>query len=320
MGFLDKYPYTNWHNVNLDWVLERVKEWGEIVEANDQAFKDLQEANESFKRYVTEYLENLDVQAQIDDKLDRMFESGELTDYLQPYVSDTVTDWLDEHITEPVGVVIDSSLTVEGAAADSKAVGNRFNRDGLNNDIRYALTNLVSHIGAWTDEHGREYVEALKVALNYDFYNIAYRSVSNGLLTLRQGGAGITTAITGYPPAVIPWNTNYPRYSVYVTRGIEEVYAEGSTDHVQDIYPIPAPTDKRNVTITITPYGQYFGCIEFSHNGIEYQRTKDNGWKPSGTTIALQESTAFIMVQTKYDNAGQTYPTQPTNIEIEFTA
>ena len=128
MGFFDRYPYTNWHNVNLDWVLERVKEWGELVKANDQAFKDLQEANEAFKQYVTEYLQNLDIQAQIDDKLDRMFESGELTEYLQPYVSDTVTDWLEEHITEPEGVVIDSSLTVAGAAADAKAAGDRLNR------------------------------------------------------------------------------------------------------------------------------------------------------------------------------------------------
>ncbi len=125
MGFFDRYPYTNWHNVNLDWVLERVKEWGELVKANDQAFRDLLEANEAFKQYVEEYLQNLDIQAQIDDKLDRMFESGELTEYLQPYVSVTVTNWLDEHITEPEGVIIDSSLTVAGAAADAKAAGDK---------------------------------------------------------------------------------------------------------------------------------------------------------------------------------------------------
>lgn len=140
MGFFDRYPYTNWHNVNLDWVLERVKEWGEMVEANDRAFKDLQEANEAFKQYVTEYLQNLDIQSQIDDKLDRMFESGELTEYLQPYVSNTVTTWLNENITEPEGVVIDSSLTVAGAAADAKATGDKITEinesiDGINNTL-----------------------------------------------------------------------------------------------------------------------------------------------------------------------------------------
>lgn len=125
MPFFDQYPYTNFHNVNLDWVLERVKEWGALVEQNNIAFQNLEQANEDFKSYVTSYLENLDVQAQIDDKLDRMFESGELTDYLQPYVSNTVTTWLDENITEPEGVIIDSSLTVAGACADAKATGDR---------------------------------------------------------------------------------------------------------------------------------------------------------------------------------------------------
>lgn len=127
MGFLDKYPYTNWHNVNLDWVLERVKEWGEMVEANDKAFKDLEEANASFKEYVTNYLHDLDVQVAIDDKLDRMFESGLLGEYLQPYVSPVVTTWLNENITEPEGVIIDSSLTVSGACADAKATGDKIN-------------------------------------------------------------------------------------------------------------------------------------------------------------------------------------------------
>lgn len=123
MGFFDRYPYTNWHNVNLDWVLERVKEWGQMVEDNNTRFENLLQANEAFKEYVTNYLQNLDVQAEIDDKLDRMLESGILTEYFQPYISSATSTWLDEHITEPEGVIIDSSLTVAGACADAKTVG-----------------------------------------------------------------------------------------------------------------------------------------------------------------------------------------------------
>lgn len=128
MPFFDHYPYTNFHNVNLDWILERVKEWGQMVEDNNTRFENLQQANEDFKEYVTNYLQNLDIQAEIDDKLDRMFESGELTEYFQPYVSDTVTTWLDQNITEPEGVVIDTSLTVSGACADAKVTGDKINQ------------------------------------------------------------------------------------------------------------------------------------------------------------------------------------------------
>lgn len=128
MSFFDFFPYTNFHNVNLDWVLQRVKEWGEMVEANNIAFHNLEEANASFKRYVETYLQNLDVQEEINIKLDNMLENGELTTYMRPYISNATSDWLSENITEPEGVVIDASLTVAGACADAKAVGDRLEK------------------------------------------------------------------------------------------------------------------------------------------------------------------------------------------------
>lgn len=189
MGFFDFFPYTNFHNVNLDWVLQRVKEWGELVEANNTAFHNLEEANASFKRYVEKYLENLDVQAQIDDKLDRMFESGELTDYLQPYVSDTVTDWLEENITEPTGVIIDSSLTVSGACADAKATGDRFK--SINNDLfslnaKTALMALLYKINAFIDDDG--------LVLYDELYDALFEQLTYGILI----GYGLSN-VTGEP-------------------------------------------------------------------------------------------------------------------------
>lgn len=196
MPFFDQYPYTNFHNVNLDWVLERVKEWGQMVEDNNTRFENLQEANDAFKTYVTEYLENLDVQAQIDDKLDRMFESGELTEYLQPYVSNTVTNWLNENITEPEGVIIDSSLTVEGACADSKAVGEAFietddkindlkayinnMHDGLTDNAKNALLNCFEHIALWTNGDGQALIDELERELYYVPPIIEYPNLERG--------------------------------------------------------------------------------------------------------------------------------------------
>lgn len=140
MGFFDEYPYTNWHNVNLDWVLERVKEWGQTVDANNQAFQNLEAANASFKAYVENYLQDLDVQDAINIKLDEMLSTGVLAEYLQPYVSETVTDWLEEHITQPEEVVIDSSLTVAGAAADAKATG-----DAIEDLRSYILSDSIKN-------------------------------------------------------------------------------------------------------------------------------------------------------------------------------
>lgn len=126
MPFFDHYPYTNLHNVNLDWVLQKVKDWGAEVEYNNQRFENLKEANDAFKAYVTGYLHNLDVQDEINNKLDDMLASGELIPYLQPYISTEVSTWLTGHIT-PTTPPVDASLTVAGAAADAKATGDAIN-------------------------------------------------------------------------------------------------------------------------------------------------------------------------------------------------
>lgn len=126
--FFDHYPYTNFHNVNLDWVLQAVKAWGQTVEANDQAFKDLEEANESFKSYVTNYLQDLDVQDEINTKLDDMLASGVLTPYFAPYVEGYVTSWLNAHIT-PTSPALDNTLSVSGAAAESHYTGHRMQKN-----------------------------------------------------------------------------------------------------------------------------------------------------------------------------------------------
>lgn len=122
--FFDHYPYTNFHNVNLDWVLQAVKAWGRTVEANDQAFQDLEEANEDFKRYVRNYLQNLDITDEINTKLDAMLASGVLTPYFAPYVKGYVDSWLASHVT-PTSPALDSTLTLSGAAARADSTGHR---------------------------------------------------------------------------------------------------------------------------------------------------------------------------------------------------
>lgn len=212
MGFFDRYPYTNWHNVNLDWVLERVKEWGELVEANDQAFKDLQEANESFKEYVTNYIQNLDVQEEINNKLNEMLESGVLTEHFLPFISLDVSNWLNENITEPEGVVIDQSLTVEGACADSFTVGRNFDVvnttiQNLPNNIfsdraKNSLLELLRHIGVWDNELAQVYYNNLRNALtgNITDWDLEW-NYTDGMpdvkgLELVNDGTGNSTAMT----------------------------------------------------------------------------------------------------------------------------
>lgn len=79
------------------------------------------------QQYVNTYFENLDIQSEIDRKLDAMAESGTLLNIIKPSVIDSVNSWLTEHITNPTDPVVDTSFSVTGAAADSATVGQYFN-------------------------------------------------------------------------------------------------------------------------------------------------------------------------------------------------
>ena len=71
------------------------------------------------------YFDNLDVQNEINNKLDAMAESGELSALITPLVPAAVGAWLTEHLT-PTEPPVDNTLSIEGAAADAKTVGDLF--------------------------------------------------------------------------------------------------------------------------------------------------------------------------------------------------
>ena len=54
-----------------------------------------------------------------------MEKDGSLTIILQPTISKYVSEWLQNHITNPSNPPLDESLTIRGSAADSLSVGNR---------------------------------------------------------------------------------------------------------------------------------------------------------------------------------------------------
>lgn len=94
--FYNKYPYTDFHELNLDWVLQTVKETVEAWEAYhtqisgewsdmQEDWRDTKEAWISLKNWVENYFNNLDVQDEINNKLDEMAQDGTLDALLLPY-------------------------------------------------------------------------------------------------------------------------------------------------------------------------------------------------------------------------------------------
>ena len=104
----------------------------------------------------------------------------------QEQVADAVSDWADEHITVTTGVVIDTSLAVAGAAADSKKVGDEITDlksaieqggGGMTVEFKQALETLLTNVVyKGNDPTGRTYLTALHNAM-YPPVNLSYITV-----------------------------------------------------------------------------------------------------------------------------------------------
>lgn len=165
-------------------VLCKLKDYlNEVIENVDGLYEDMDALYNAYgllEDYVNSYFDNLNVQTEINNKLDAMALDGSLSALISPFVTallpdevasrisavvesqlpavvrvqlppelasqlptevalqipDLVTAWLNLHIVQPVEVIIDDSLTISGAAADAKTVGDAIS------ELKSALTNI----------------------------------------------------------------------------------------------------------------------------------------------------------------------------------
>ena len=76
-------PYTNFHKLNQDWFLDEFNKLVSQWQAMQKKFDNLQDAFNDLKNYIQDYFKNLDVQEEINKKLDQMSEDGTLNILLQ---------------------------------------------------------------------------------------------------------------------------------------------------------------------------------------------------------------------------------------------
>lgn len=122
-----EFPYLDTRDLNLDWLLKNMKkiieDWATYQQTMNQKFDNLEAAFNALQAWINNYFDNLDVQEEINNKLNDMKQSGELATIMNPLVANQTATWLAEHITNPSNPPIDTSLSVSNAAADAKVVG-----------------------------------------------------------------------------------------------------------------------------------------------------------------------------------------------------
>lgn len=193
-GYTGQEPFRFWCQMALPIVYDDTLSYYELLnkivvylnntisdvataEENIQAINNATNTNiaallQSYNRlqgYVNDYFTNLDVQQEINNKLDDMATSGELSNLLSPFIPDLVTNWLNTNVN-PVGsaVVVDSSLSVSGAAADAKKTG-----QGIS-------TNKTASENNFADNRATSIDKSLLIG---EFVNGAIRESDGGLIT-----------------------------------------------------------------------------------------------------------------------------------------
>ena len=136
----------------------------EMFDAQDNLVK----SYKALYDFVNQYFTNLDIQTEVNKKIEEMKDSGELLNLLKPTVSNEVSTWLKSNITNPSNPPIDKSLTVENAAADSKVVGERLVKDGFAYSRQFITSAYYkgSGISSRTDVNGTSFI-------SFDNYNNA---------------------------------------------------------------------------------------------------------------------------------------------------
>ena len=164
---LENVPWTNMHDLNLDWIINTMKEtvnqwityqqemndnYTEFTGNIEEWKAEIEEDFADLQTYVQTYFDNLDLTAATRTVINDMISSGEFIQVLNPSIVSATESWLASHIT-PTTPAIDSSLSISGAAADAKATG-----DAIASTETYAENGLglsdCSFNTGWIDVSG----------------------------------------------------------------------------------------------------------------------------------------------------------------------
>ena len=124
MSIFSQFPYTNFHELNTDWLLKEVKRLAEDWAAVNTQWDTMQQMMDDLETYIRDYFENLDVSDEVQTIIDGYLNDGTITQMCSTVVQGSTAAWLAAHITQPTTPAIDTSLSVSGAAADARATGN----------------------------------------------------------------------------------------------------------------------------------------------------------------------------------------------------
>ena len=139
-------------------------------------------------------------------------------------------------------------------------------------------------------------------------------SLSNGQLEKITGGTDYTNGNIYHVTTM-----SASRRSFVALNGVKP-YKIISTTTDTGYYPIPIPSDATSVSISITPNTQFFGPSFYTYSDNAYTRVLDSGWNQGSYSLSFSAGDYdYLTLNGKYDSAGTSYPTEPTELVVAFS-
>lgn len=154
-----KFPYTNFHEMNLTWIIETVKNLTEEWIEMQGKFTGLQGDFEELKKFITDYFAKLEIDKEVRKILDEMKASGELSEI----ISDALLQGALARVNKPTVLIL----------GDSYGAGE--NLSNKENSWAYMLKNALEKNG---------YTVKLSAISGYGFKADGTKTFTNMLNTL----------------------------------------------------------------------------------------------------------------------------------------
>lgn len=121
-------------------------------------------------------------------------------------------------------------------------------------------------------------------------------------------------------------NSLQNRRCINLNEGSSKAYLQTTdnsnfTETDPPVYPIPVPSDAVKLTYSITPNTQFMGLHLMSYNPETqvYTDVISEGWRQGEYTVQFTSAdNLYVALTTKYNSAGTSYPTDPTDIVLDF--
>lgn len=115
MGIFQQFPYSNFHEMNLDQIIKIMREMQDEWDATKTEWS-------SYKDFIDNYFNTLDVSDEVLSAMRIFAVDGTLNNILDPVIVSEVVEWLEANIT-PTTPIIDKSLSIENASAEALTTG-----------------------------------------------------------------------------------------------------------------------------------------------------------------------------------------------------